>query len=154
MFTCDEIEVHHLAQARLRRIGQRYTAGKRAVVEVMVRLANPVSIDDFLRQRPGLPQSSVYRHLADLQAAGIASRIAAGEPGGYARFELAEDITGHHHHLVCKRCGCVTAFTPSPSLSRCLQPHLDELASAEGFALQGHRIEVLGLCRTCQHAPG
>jgi Fe2+ or Zn2+ uptake regulation protein len=62
---------------------------------------------------------------------------------------LAEDLTQHHHHLLCTDCGKVIDITPSTSFERTLTRYLDELASQEGFAPHSHRVDVLGVCADC-----
>lgn len=137
-----------LVEQRLRRAGQRYTSGRRDIVALLVSSGHPVSIGDIAEALPALPRSSAYRHLVDLQAAGVVRRIAANDE--FARFELAEDLTEHHHHLLCLRCGDVADITPSSSFERTVAGHLDDLALAQGFKPQAHRVDVLGLCANCQ----
>src|ERR1039458_6641288 len=103
-------ELHGLVEARLRRVDPRYTAGRRAIIELLVRAGRPVSIGDIADRLPSLPRSSAYRHLVDLEVAGVVRRVAGGDE--FARFELAEDLTEHHHHLVCVECGKVIDVTP------------------------------------------
>ena len=141
-------DLHAVVETRLRRVDQRYTAGRRAVVEVLVGLGYPVSIGDIADALPQLPRSSAYRHLVDLQIAGVVRRVAANDD--FARFELTEDLTEHHHHLLCVNCGKVTDVTPSDSFERTVTRHLDSLADAEGFRPHSHRVDVLGLCSACQ----
>jgi Fe2+ or Zn2+ uptake regulation protein len=140
--------LHEVAEARLRLIEQRYTAGRRAIVELLRAAGHPVSIGDIADRLPDLPRSSAYRHLTDLQAAGLVRRVAASDE--FARFELAEDLTEHHHHLLCVRCGKVTDVTPSPEFERQVSLTVDELAAAAGFEPQGHRLDVLGVCAACR----
>ena len=142
-----DTDLHTLVEVRLRRVDQRYTAGRRAVVAALVEIDEPASIEDLARLCPGLARSSTYRHLADLQTAGVVRRIAAED--GFGRFELSEDITEHHHHLLCTGCGRVLDITPSPSFERNLTNHLEELARAQGFSPRGHRVDVLGICGSC-----
>lgn len=141
-------ELHALVEGRLRAIDQRYTVGRRSIVDLLVRAGRPVSIGDIADRLPGLPRSSAYRHLVDLQAAGVVRRVAANDD--FARFELAEDLTEHHHHLLCVSCGKVIDITPSQTFERTIARHLDALADAEGFLPHSHRVDVLGLCRACQ----
>jgi hypothetical protein len=49
------------------------------------------------------PSSSIYRTPAERARAG--RRYASPGPGGIARFELSEALTGEHHHLTCAHCG-------------------------------------------------
>jgi len=140
-------DLHVLVEARLRRIDQRYTSGRRAVVDLLVAAGRPVSIGDIADLLPELPRSSAYRHLVDLQAAGVVRRVAAQDE--FARFELDEDLTEHHHHLLCTRCGKVIDITPSEDFERTIAGQLDTLADAEGFQPHSHRVDVLGLCASC-----
>jgi Fe2+ or Zn2+ uptake regulation protein len=63
-----------------------------------------------------MPQSSVYRNLSVLEQVGAVRRVITEE--GIARYELAEDLTTHHHHLVCRVCGAVEDVTMPSSLER------------------------------------
>ena len=141
-------DIHALAAGRLRRLDQRYTPGRRAIVDVLVTAGQPVNIADIATRLPELPRSSAYRHLVDLQAAGVVRRVAANDE--FARFELAEDFTEHHHHLLCLKCGDVIDITPSAAFERTVTRHLDSLADAQGFRSQSHRVDVLGFCALCQ----
>lgn len=140
-------ELHAVVEDRLRRIDQRYTAGRRAIVDVLDS-DGPVSIGDIAVKLPDLPRSSAYRHLVDLAAAGVVRRVAANDE--YARFELAEDLTEHHHHLLCINCSRVLDITPSATFERTLARNLDDLAASEGFQVHSHRVDVVGLCAACQ----
>lgn len=141
-------DLHAVVAIRLRGIDQRYTAGRRAIVDLLVSAGHPVSIGDIATRLPDLPRSSAYRHLVDLQSAAVVRRVAANDE--FARFELAEDLTEHHHHLLCTSCGKVIDITPSPAFERTIANQLDALADAEGFLPHSHRVDVLGLCAACQ----
>jgi Fe2+ or Zn2+ uptake regulation protein len=140
--------LHELVEARLRRADLRYTAGRRQLVDLLADAGHPVSIGDIADRLPQLPRSSAYRHLVDLQAAGVVRRVAANDE--FARFELAEDLTEHHHHLLCVGCGKVTDVTPSSAFERQVSRTIDELAVDLGFEPHGHRLDVLGLCAGCR----
>jgi Fe2+ or Zn2+ uptake regulation protein len=140
-------DLHDIASARLRGDGQRYTRNRRALVDVLDAADHPLSIPDVLASRPDLPQSSAYRNLAVLERAGVVRRLVSAD--GFARFELAEDLTGHHHHLICDRCGAVADFTVSRQLERSLARALDRVAGEAGFRPVGHRLDLVGTCRRC-----
>jgi Fe2+ or Zn2+ uptake regulation protein len=140
-------ELHELVEARLRRTDQRYTAGRRAIVALLATAGNPVSITEIARSLPDLPRSSAYRNLVDLESAGVVRRVVAHDD--FARFELAEDLTEHHHHLLCVACGKVTDVTLAARVERNLSEAIVEMAGAEGFRPHGHRLDILGLCRDC-----
>lgn len=141
-------DLHVVVEDRLRRIDQRYTGGRRAIVDALVSAGHPVSIGDIADRLPDLPRSSAYRHLVDLQAAGIVRRVAAHDE--FARFELAEDLTEHHHHFLCTNCGKVTDITPSADFERMITEQLDRLADGQGFQPHSHRVDVFGLCAACR----
>src|SRR5205823_4955542 len=112
-------DLHATATMRLRADGQRYTTGRRAIVEVLERAERPLSIPQLIQGRDDLAQSSAYRNLAVLEQAGVVRRIVTNDE--FARYELAEDLTEHHHHLICSACGAVDDFTVSPQLEADLE---------------------------------
>jgi len=148
--SADELtdDLHDVAERRLRRIDQRYTSGRRAIVELLLSAGHPVSIGDIAERLPDLPRSSAYRHLTDLQAAGLIRRVAASDE--FTRFELAEDLTEHHHHLLCVSCGKVTDVTPPTGFEHQVAGAISDIAAAAGFQPHSHRLDVLGLCAACQ----
>jgi Fur family transcriptional regulator, ferric uptake regulator len=78
----------------------------------------------------------------------VVRRVAANDE--FARFELVEELTEHRHHLLCTGGGKVIDITPSPAFERTRANQLDARADAEGFAPHSHRVDVVGLCHTCQ----
>ncbi|MEX0755319.1 MAG: Fur family transcriptional regulator [Actinomycetota bacterium] len=140
-------DLHTIVGARLRAAGQRYTSKRRVLVEILERARQPVSIPDILRSRRGLAQSSVYRNLAALEQAHVLRRVVTGED--FARFELSEDLTEHHHHLVCSNCGTVQDVTIPQRLERSMERALDEIAEGTGFTAVSHRLDLIGTCKAC-----
>ena len=113
--------------AACRRADQRYTAGRRAIVELLVRpRGHPVSIGDIVEPCPTCRAAPPTATCVDLQTAGVVRRVAANDE--FARFELAEDLTEHHHHLLCVGCGKVADVTPSSAFERQVSRTVDELA--------------------------
>jgi Fe2+ or Zn2+ uptake regulation protein len=141
-------ELHGAAEARLAEREQRYTANRRAIVEALAAQPAPATLPALLQARPGLSQSSTYRNLAALAEAGVVRRVVA--VGEHAHYELAEDLTGHHHHLVCVTCGAIEDVTLDASLERRLEQAFAAAAEARGFALGGHSIDIEGRCRACR----
>jgi Fur family transcriptional regulator, ferric uptake regulator len=142
-------EIHAIVSRRLRFDGQRHTPQRRELVDVLVRAEAPLTLPQLLERATGLAQSSAYRNLAVLERAGVVHRIVA--TGDHACWELAEDLTDHHHHhLICNSCGEVTDFTMPPDLERRLGTALNDVASQTGFDPSHHRLDLLGLCARCQ----
>ncbi len=143
-----DADLHVTVAGRLRRTGERYTGGRRALVSALAAAERPPSIPDLLGSTPGLAQSSAYRNLAVLERAGVVRRIVTTDE--FARFELAEDLTEHHHHLICTSCGGVEDFTVSRQLERSLATAMDRATAASGFAAEHHRLDLLGTCAACR----
>jgi Fur family transcriptional regulator, ferric uptake regulator len=139
---------HTEVAARLSRAQQRYTAGRRTLVELLHEAGRPLEIVELTQGRGGLPVSSIYRNLVVLEQAGAVTRY-PGAGGGHARYELSEELVGHHHHLVCSRCGRIEDDPVPPELDAALEELLDAVATRTGFAVTDHRLELRGLCNRC-----
>jgi Fe2+ or Zn2+ uptake regulation protein len=107
----------------------------------------PLTADELVRAT-SLPQSTVYRNLAELREAGVAVRVPG--PGRVDRFEAAEQYSGqhHHHHLVCSQCGAVNDFHPSAALERAIRNELASIGQDE-FIASAHVFDVHGQCAEC-----
>lgn len=140
-------ELDSTAAARLAADGQRYTGNRRELVAVLDAADAPLTIPEILERRKGLAQSSVYRNLSVLEKAGVVRRIVTTDE--WARYELAEDLTEHHHHLICTTCGRVEDFTVSAALERSIDHASSAAAAAVGFSLDHHRLDLVGRCARC-----
>ena len=140
-------DLHHAIGARLRADDQRYTSGRRNLVDVLAAAGRPLTASEILLAG-GLAQSSAYRNLSVLESCGVVHRVSGSDE--FARFELAEDLTDHHHHhLICTNCGLVTDFTVSDRLERSLELVMDNVSATTGFAPDHHRLDLLGRCSSC-----
>jgi Fur family transcriptional regulator, ferric uptake regulator len=141
------IDLHATVEARLRAVGQRYTPNRRALVDTLRRAGKPLAMTDVTAGRTAPPQSSAYRNLAVLEHAGVVRRVIT--EGEFARYELTEELTEHHHHLICSSCGKVEDVTVPSDLEETLDRTLDRLAKRAGFADVDHRLDLIGTCRDC-----
>jgi Fe2+ or Zn2+ uptake regulation protein len=66
------------------------------------------------------------------------------------RYELAESLTGHHHHLVCDHCGRIEDVTLAPDTERMLHEVADATGAAHGFTIGAHHLELVGTCPDCR----
>lgn len=133
---------------RISAAGQRFTTGRRHIVDVLATADRPLSIPEILEATPELAQSSAYRNLASLERVGVVTRVVTSDE--WARYELSEDITGHHHHLVCSHCGAVTDVVVPDDVEHRLDSTLGVVAASAGFRLQHHRLDLIGVCAQCQ----
>ena len=140
-------DLHELAATRLRARGQRYTRSRRAIVDDLAGADAPLSIPQLLERDRSLAQSSTYRNLTELEQAGVVHRIVTADE--FSRYELEEDLTEHHHHLICSHCGDVRDFTVPPALEHDLDRALDQIAAEHDFTADNHRLDLIGTCATC-----
>jgi Fur family ferric uptake transcriptional regulator len=133
---------------KLGEINQRFTTGRRDIVSALANAKRPLSIPEILDQAAGLAQSSAYRNLTVLENAGVVVRVITTDE--WARYELSEDLTGHHHHMVCSVCGSVDDVRISDSIEHELDAALEKVARKAGFKMAHHRLDVVGVCKTCQ----
>lgn len=142
--------VHEQVGLRLAGVEQRYTPLRRALVTTLAEAGRPLSIREILAASDDLPQSSAYRNVTVLIEAGVVRRLAGVDDHG--RFELAEELAGHHHHLACGSCGKVEDVTPSPRLERAMAEAARLVAEEQGYDVIGHQFDLVGVCPACQPA--
>ena len=142
--------VHDQAALRLGVLDQRYTAVRRALVTTLADAGRPLSVPEILEANAALPQSSAYRNVTALIEAGVVRRVTGIDDHG--RFELSEDLAGHHHHLACARCGKVEDVVPSGRLERAMDEAARAIAAAQGYEVIGHQFDLVGTCPACQEA--
>ncbi len=142
-----ERDVHTTIEDRLRRTRQRYTAGRRQLVDSLARCGRPVTIGELRDAGAGQSQSSVYRNLAILEQCGAVRRLVSQDDT--ARFELAEDLTEHHHHLVCSGCGAIEDIALSSAVEAALDAAVAEARDRHDFAAAAHRFDLVGSCADC-----
>jgi Fe2+ or Zn2+ uptake regulation protein len=140
-------DVRETAAVRLHSVGQRLTANREALVDTFTTAPRPLTIPEILARRSELAQSSVYRNLVVLEEAGIVHRVVGADD--FARWELAEDLTGHHHHLICASCGRVEDVPASAGLERSVAAAAAAITRTTGFRTQRHRVDLVGLCKRC-----
>lgn len=144
------IDVHDTADERLRRDGQRYTANRRALVDAMRVADRPITVLELIEGTTGMAQSSAYRNLSVLEDAGVVRRLVTADDT--ARFELAEDLTGHHHHhLICEACGTVTDIDVPPELEEGVSSFSASISRSHGFQIEHHRLDLIGVCPACSN---
>ena len=140
-------DLHEITAQRLMSDGQRYTRNRQAIVAILGEAVRPLALSEVLSSGDDLAQSSVYRNLAVLEGAGVVRKVAATDE--FARYELAEDLTEHHHHLLCSGCGAVEDFTLPARVERSVEAALGAVAADAGFRPGHHRLDLVGLCPRC-----
>ncbi|NJP04729.1 MAG: transcriptional repressor [Chloroflexaceae bacterium] len=132
-------------EAALRDAGLRCTFPRHAILDWIAAAAAPFTAEQVVAaletQHGTSSRATIYRLLDWLQAAGWLTRLYSdGTQHTYARF-----WPGHHHIAVCLRCGSATI------MSEC---HIEEgirpALAALDFELQGHVLELYGVCGNCR----
>jgi Fur family ferric uptake transcriptional regulator len=133
--------LEHLAER-----GYRMTGPRRQIVAMLAERGSTTAQDvyDSLRATgSGIGRATVFRTLELLSQLGILERVHL--PDGCHTYVLTQP--GHHHHLICSDCGTVLEFSDCQ-----LEAALDVLAKKTAFRIDGHWLEVFGLCEGCQTA--
>ena len=139
---------HAAVESRLLDHDVRYTKGRRAVVESLAAAKGPRSAAELSAQiGPGIPLSSLYRSLTVLVDAGVVAPHFGS--GGLTRYELAEWLLGHHHHLVCVACGSVQDVSLPPTYETQIRELIEHVSRTASFRPVSHVFEIEGRCLNC-----
>lgn len=135
--------------SRLRKHGYKATPQRRAVLKAISRSREhltPQALHQRLRLKyPRIGLVTVYRTLGILLELGLVCEVHTGEDTR----SYVVSPPQHHDHLICSDCGKVVDFTD------CNVAALEKrLAKETGFAIEAHRLELVGHCRDCQHRAG
>lgn len=127
--------------------GLRSTAQRRLIIDTFFEGAPHMTIEDLLMEvrthDRGIGYATVYRTLKLLAECGVASERRFGD--GLSRYELADEASTHHDHLICVNCGKIIEFE-EPRIEE-LQ---DEIASRYDFEITSHKHEMYGTCGDCR----
>lgn len=138
----DRLVEHRLGQSDV-----RYTRGRRRVIHALAGADGPLSAADLHAVLASdVPLSSLYRSLAVLEETGV---VAPHYSTSVTRYELAEWLSGHHHHLVCSECGTVEDIEVSAQVEDTLQSIVQGIGSGTGFRPTDHALEIVGQCGDC-----
>jgi len=85
--------------------------------------------------------STVYRTLELLSELGLVTETDMGD--GRVRYHGIGK--GHHHHLVCQKCGATIDVAES-----ILSPLWDEIGKRYDFEVNMKHLAFFGLCSKCQ----
>ena len=141
-------DLHRAVATRLADHDHQYTNNRRAVVTGLAGAGSPITLPDLLAADQSLAQSSAYRSLSILVAAGVVRRLVHG--GDHAHFELAEHLTEHHHHLICESCGTVADVTFPDPVESAMDQSFEDLSAIVGFSPSHHAVDIYGTCSECQ----
>ncbi len=140
--------LHREVERRLVEHDVRYTRGRRAVVDALADSPGPRSAAELVvTMDDPVPLSSLYRTLSVLEESDVVVPHLATK--GIARYELAEWLTGHHHHFICTSCGAVEDIELTPTDEEAVDSLVDRIAERAGYVPTNHELEIAGLCKEC-----
>lgn len=115
----------------------------RAAVFTVLSGQEPQSMAEVVQKLSGIiDRATVYRTVDLFEKLGIVTRL---NLGWKYKIELSENFSHHHHHLSCVNCGQVVAFEEGQVLHQAIE----HLATAKGYSMQDHSLEIRGLCPAC-----
>lgn len=125
--------------------GYKLTRPRRAVLKVIADSGATLSPAEIYTRakkvyaRTGLV--TVYRTLEALAECGAVRKVHQAD--GCHSYALASE--GHAHHLICDKCHAVVEFDNCD-----LAGLLKTVQRRTGFKIEGHWLELFGLCPNCK----
>jgi Fur family transcriptional regulator, ferric uptake regulator len=130
----------------LRHEGLKNTGHRNSILKTIEKSPQPLTADSIylslINAGELINLSSVYRILNTLAEKRLVIKSSVtGE--NKAVFEL--NIFEHRHHFVCTRCKQIISVDGCP-----LEDYEKVLRDKMGFAVQGHKLEIYGICKDCR----
>lgn len=126
--------------------GLKNTRQRNLIIDTFFSLDGHLSVEEVWAKVRELDRrvsvATVYRTMKLLQESGLAHARNFGD--GQTRYEPAVGRE-HHDHLICTRCGTIIEFE-NDQIER-LQ---EAVARRHAFKVTSHKMELYGLCRSCQ----
>ncbi|MGD0198877.1 MAG: transcriptional repressor [Solirubrobacteraceae bacterium] len=139
-----ERATERLAAAGYRRGGARHSLIRLLAAQNCALSAAELQ-EALAREQRGVSRASVYRIIEELERAELVARIEVGH--GIVRFEPIRHGAGHHHHLVCNRCGRLMPFADEG-----LERELTRVSERVPLAVAEHEVILRGACASCAAA--
>jgi Fur family transcriptional regulator, ferric uptake regulator len=124
--------------------GFKLTPQRRLIVDIIHDSAEHITAEDIIAavkgKMPGVNKSTIYRTLDLLEDAGCVYKSKAHDQFIYHHAE-----EGHHHHLICRKCG--KTFSCNENIFSSVEKKLSE---KYGFKVSLKHLIIGGLCEECQ----
>jgi len=129
----------------IKKKGLRYTNEREAVARAVLARRDHFDVEELYlsvqAERP-VSKASIYRTIPLLIEAGLLAEVFHED--GHMHYEPMFG-RGHHCHLRCTQCREVKEFSDH----RLIEIERD-MGLKFGFAVEGHKLEIFGLCPDCQ----
>ncbi|WP_336789244.1 peroxide-responsive transcriptional repressor PerR [Paenibacillus sp. MMO-177] len=128
---------------QLKMNGVRMTPQRHAILSyLMGSMSHPTADEIYKSLSPNFPSMSVatiYNNLRLFVEAGLVRELTYGDDSSRFDADLSD-----HYHAICKSCGQIVDFEYPPLLE------VERAASNKtGFKVEGHRMEIYGVCSNC-----
>jgi Fur family ferric uptake transcriptional regulator len=128
--------------------GHRVTGSRRAVATVLEQTREPLShqaVYELGRElHPDLGLVTVYRTLDLFEELGLARKV--HHDASCSAYMPSSQ--GHHHALLCTECGAAVEFPCTGYIADLIS----NAESATGFKVDGHLLQLSGVCQECRHS--
>lgn len=129
----------------LRQAGYKITTPRLTILDILEHSGGHITAAELLAQvearDPSIGRASVFRTLDLMIKLGILWTSVEG--GSTVHYMLMPN--GHHHHIICTSCRQRVEF------DNCrLDPLIAELEAQYGFKIEGHLLELYGVCNQCR----
>ena len=129
----------------LKERGLKLTPQRRLIVDIIHDAEAHLTAEEVIAhvqaRMPGVNKSTIYRTLELLEEAGSVYKSESGD-----RFIYHHAEEGHHHHLVCQKCG--KTIDCNENLFFPVEKYLAEKC---GFRVTFKHVVIRGLCGICKN---
>jgi Fur family transcriptional regulator, ferric uptake regulator len=135
-----------LLRAHLKKSRLKQTAQREVVLRALLEGPRYVTMDELVvlvqKRDRGIGYSTVYRGMKLFCECGLAKE----HHFLYGKTCFEHSVDGApHDYLICKQCGRVQEFS-----NPLIQAVQEKVSKELDFKLQEHRVELYGICATCQ----
>jgi Fur family ferric uptake transcriptional regulator len=132
--------------SKIKASGYKLTGPRYSVVEILAHTDKALTTLEIYNQAhgqyPSIGLVSVYRTLEKLEQLGLIQRVHQKEKC-QAYIGAPQ---GHEHLLVCHSCGRVNFFRGDD-----LNILVNVVEEKSGYLIQEHWLQLVGICKECQH---
>ena len=132
---------------QLRDHGFRLTAGRRALIAVLLNTPTPLTVNDIqtllANQGVQINLTTIYRELEFLGQQQLVHEIRIGDDS-VKRFEFS--LGAHHHHIRCLQCNNIADVIIPDHLTT----EMKKIERQTGYTVIDHALEFVGLCAECR----
>ncbi len=146
------VDALHLTEI-IKQKGFRLTIARQNVVDMVCKSLYPFTAEEMYAQlkEQGIGRATVFRTLKLLQELDVLVRVHLEEGCQHYQLSAATINASHchtedHHHdrIICRHCGEISYLDECP-----MKTNVNEIAKRSGYRIQGHHLDLYGVCRGC-----